>query len=287
MHPGLQLDHKAQLFSNFARMELTTESASLFDKLEQMPLSELLIGINKEDQKVAQAVERALPQIEKLAEAIYQSLKNGGRLFYIGSGTSGRLGIVDASECPPTYGVPFDKVIGIIAGGDAAIRKAQEFAEDDTAQAIKDLDAWRLIENDIVIGISASGKTPYVLGGLQACKERGIVTGCVVCNIHSTIAASSDFPVEVVVGPEFITGSTRMKAGTAQKLVLNMLTTSVMIRLGYVKGNKMVNMQLTNNKLIDRGMRMLMQDIGVSESDAMALLKKHGNVQQVLTALGK
>ncbi len=268
-------------------MELTTEASSLFDKLEQMPISALLLGINKEDQKVALAVEQALPQVEKLAEAVYLSLKKGGRLFYIGSGTSGRLGIVDASECPPTYGVPFDKVIGIIAGGDAAIRKAQEFAEDNTEQAIRDLDAWGLSENDIVVGISASGKTPYVLGGLQACRERGIVSGCVVCNNQSVIASASDFPVEVIVGPEFITGSTRMKAGTAQKLVLNMITTSVMIRLGFVKGNKMVNMQLTNNKLIDRGVRMLKDEIGVSESEALALLKTHGNVQQVLTALGK
>lgn len=268
-------------------MQLTTESASHFDHLEHMPLAQLLDGINQEDMKVPLAVKEALPQIEALAETVYQQLKAGGRLFYIGSGTSGRLGIVDASECPPTYGVQFDKVIGIIAGGDAAIRKAQEFAEDDTAQAMIDLEAWHINQNDVVIGISASGKTPYVLGGIEACRKRDIATGCIVCNRHSAIAQAAQFPVEVIVGPEFVTGSTRMKAGTAQKLVLNMISTSAMIRLGFVKGNKMVNMQLTNNKLIDRGMRMLVEETGLSNEEALALLKQHGNVKNVLQVLGK
>jgi N-acetylmuramic acid 6-phosphate etherase len=206
-------------------------------------------------------------------------MKAGGRLFYIGAGTSGRLGVVDASECPPTFGVPFDMVVGIIAGGDTAIRKAVEFAEDDAIQAWKDLLAFNINDKDVVVGIAASGTTPYVIGGLKTANENGIVTGCIVCNSGSPVAAVAQYPVEVVTGPEFLTGSTRMKAGTAQKLVLNMLSTSVMIQLGRVKGNKMVDMQLSNNKLVNRGTQMVMQETGIGEEEAAALLKKHGSVR--------
>ena len=232
-------------------MQTTTERDSHYDHLEQMSISEILQDINKEDQTVPFAVAKALPQIEQLAAAVADKMKQGGRLFYIGAGTSGRLGVVDASECPPTFGVPFDWVVGIIAGGDGAIRKAVEFAEDDWEQAWKDLSAFDITVNDAVVGIAASGTTPYVIGGLKAANEHGLITGCIVCNSGSPVAATAQYPVEVVTGPEFLTGSTRMKAGTAQKLVLNMLSTAVMIQLGRVKGNKMVDMQLTNHKLVD------------------------------------
>jgi N-acetylmuramic acid 6-phosphate etherase len=263
-------------------MQTTTERDSHYDHLEQMSLKDILQNINKEDQTVPLAVEKALPQIAKLAAAVAEKMKAGGRLFYIGAGTSGRLGVVDASECPPTFGVPFDWVVGIIAGGDGAIRKAVEFAEDDANQAWKDLSAFDITDKDVVVGIAASGTTPYVIGGLKAANQNNLITGCVVCNAGSPVAAGAKFPVEVVTGPEFVTGSTRMKAGTAQKLVLNMLSTSVMIQLGRVKGNKMVDMQLTNNKLVDRGTRMVMNETGLDEATAARLLSAHGSVRKAV-----
>jgi len=263
-------------------MQISTEKESHYNHLEQMSVAEILQNINKEDQTVAVSVNKALPQIEKLATVVTERMKAGGRLFYIGAGTSGRLGVVDASECPPTFGVPFDWVVGIIAGGDGAIRKAVEFAEDDTEQAWKDLSAFDINDKDVVVGIAASGTTPYVIGGLKAANQNKIVTGCVVCNSGSPVAAEANYPVEVVTGPEFLTGSTRMKAGTAQKLVLNMLTTAVMIKLGRVKGNKMVDMQLSNNKLVDRGTKMVMAEIGVDEATATDLLKKNGSVRKAV-----
>lgn len=259
-----------------------TEHNSLYDNLESMQAHELLEGINREDQKVANAVQKAIPQIEKAVIHIVKNLKEGGRLFYLGAGTSGRLGIVDASECPPTYGVPHDMVIGIIAGGDGAIRKAVEFAEDDTAQGWKDLQAFQISNKDFVVGISASGRTPYVLGALQSCNSQGIANACIVCNIGSSIAQEAMYPIEVVTGPEFVTGSTRMKAGTAQKLVLNMLTTSTMVLLGKVKGNKMVDMQLSNQKLIERGVRMILEKTNMNPGLAKSKLLELGSVRKVL-----
>lgn len=266
---------------------LTTESPSHYNNLEQMPVQDILSFINNEDQTVPLAVKRSLPQIEALVEQIVLRMKKGGRLFYIGAGTSGRLGVVDASECPPTFGVPFDLVVGIIAGGDTAIRKAVENAEDDWHQAWQDLSPYQMNENDSLIGIAASGKTPYVIGGLNEAKKAGILTGCVVCNDKSPVAAAAAFPVEVVVGPEFLTGSTRMKAGTAQKLVLNMISTAVMIRLGKVKGNKMVDMQLTNEKLVNRAIHMIIDETGVSPEEAESLLKKYGGVRGAIEAVKK
>lgn len=266
----------------FAMTINTTEKESNYQDLDKMSISEILSNINKEDQTVANSVQRALPQIEALTAATTTAMKNGGRLFYIGAGTSGRLGILDASECPPTFGVPHDWVIGIIAGGDDAIRKAVEFAEDDEQQAWKDLQEFGINEKDVLVGIAASGGTPYVYGGLKAANEAGLVTGCVVCNAGSKVAAASKFPVEVITGPEFVTGSTRMKAGTAQKMVLNMLTTAVMIQLGRVKGNKMVDMQLTNVKLVSRGVRFIMQEAGVDAELAAELLEKHGSVRKAI-----
>jgi N-acetylmuramic acid 6-phosphate etherase len=263
-------------------METTTEKDSHYSNLEQMPLMEILESINKEDQTVPLAVAKAMPQIAALAAVTAAKMKAGGRLFYIGAGTSGRLGIVDASECPPTFGVPFDQVIGIIAGGDGAIRKAVEFAEDDNKQAWIDLGQYNINEKDVLVGIAASGTTPYVIGGLKTANQNNVTTGCIVCNGGSPVAAETKYPVEVITGPEFLTGSTRMKAGTAQKLVLNMLTTSVMIQLGRVKGNKMVDMQLTNNKLVDRGTRMVMKETGLDEDAAEALLKKKGSVRNAV-----
>jgi len=262
----------------------TTEQDSHYSGLEQLSVAELLQHINREDKTVPDAVEKALPQIEKLAVAVADKMKAGGRLFYIGAGTSGRLGVVDASECPPTFGVPFDMVVGIIAGGDGAIRKAVEFAEDDAEQAWTDLQEYKINTKDVLVGIAASGRTPYVIGGLRKANEVGLVTGCIVCNAGSPVAAEAQFPVEVITGPEFVTGSTRMKAGTAQKLVLNMLSTTIMIQLGRVKGNKMVDMQLSNHKLIDRGTRMIMQEIGVEESVAASLLNQHGSVRKAVEA---
>lgn len=256
-----------------------TEAESHYEKLEDMSVRELLVNINKEDHKIADAVEKVIPQLEPLVTAIVDRMRQGGRLFYIGAGTSGRLGILDASECPPTFGVPFDWVIGIIAGGDSAIRKAVEFAEDDEKQAWLDLKAFDVNQHDIVVGIAASGTTPYVIGGLKKANEMGLTTACIVCNSNSPIAQEAQFPVEVVVGPEFITGSTRMKAGTAQKLVLNMLSTSVMIQLGRVKGNKMIDMQLSNVKLVDRAVRMVMDELSVDEDVATDLLKEFGTIR--------
>lgn len=261
----------------------TTEQSSKYEHLEKMSVTELLANINQEDKTVPLAVEKALPQIETLVGQIVAKMKNGGRLFYIGAGTSGRLGIVDASECPPTFGVSFDLVIGLIAGGDNAIRKAVEFAEDDTKQAWEDLQEWNISEKDVVVGIAASGTTPYVIGGLEKCNQNNIITGCITCNAGSPLAKTAQFPIEVVVGPEFVTGSSRMKAGTAQKLVLNMISTATMIQLGRIKGNKMVDMQLSNHKLVDRGTRMIMEELSVNYEEAKELLAKFGNVRNAIT----
>lgn len=257
---------------------------STYRHLEKMSLNELLLNINKEDKLVPDAVEKSIPQIEKLVQIIVHKMKEGGRLFYIGAGTSGRLGVLDASECPPTYGVPKDWIIGIIAGGDIALRNSVEAAEDSLSQAWSDLKAFDIDELDVVVGIAASGTTPYVIEGLRKCKEYGILTGCVTCNPDSELAAISDFPVEIVTGPEFVTGSTRMKAGTAQKLALNMISTSVMIQLGRVMDNKMVDMQLSNAKLIDRGVKMIVKQLNIPYDVAAKLLQKHGNVRNVLNA---
>lgn len=269
---------------NFERMK-TTESDSYYNNLEQMSVAELLANMNQEDKTVPIAVEKAIPQIECLVNEVVEKLKNGGRLFYIGAGTSGRLGIVDASECPPTYGIEHGIVIGLIAGGDQAIRKAVEFAEDDLLQGWADLKAYNINDKDIVIGIAASGSTPYVIGALEMCNKNHVATGSISCNKNSAVSKVAQFPVEVIVGPEFVTGSTRMKSGTAQKLVLNMISTSVMIKLGRVKGNKMVDMQLSNNKLVDRGTKMLMRNTGIENyEDAKILLLKHGSVRKATEA---
>ena len=265
-------------------MERITERESKYNDIDKMSVAEILKNINNEDKLVPIAVEAALPQIEKLASAVAHKIQNGGRLFYIGAGTSGRLGVVDASECPPTFGVSFDTVVGIIAGGDVAIRKAVEFAEDDDKQAWLDLEAYQINEKDCLIGLAASGTTPYVIGGLNTARKNGVLTGCIICNQGGPIVAESDYPVEVVVGPEFLTGSTRMKSGTAQKLVLNMLSTTVMIKLGRVKGNKMVDMQLTNHKLVDRGTKMVMKELNIEAEMAAALLVKHGSVRKAVEA---
>jgi N-acetylmuramic acid 6-phosphate etherase len=247
-----------------------------------MSIHDLLVNINREDKSVPLAVERAIPAIEKLVAASVEKMKTGGRLFYIGAGTSGRLGILDASEIPPTYGVSQGKVIGLIAGGDKAIRKAVENAEDDAGQAWRDLKEFGINQNDVLIGIAASGRTPYVIGGVKEARLNGVITGCITCNEGTELAKNVDFPIEVVVGPEFVTGSTRMKAGTAQKLVLNMISTSVMIQLGHVVGNKMVDMQLTNIKLVNRGAKMIMDELSISLEEAEALLKKYGSVRKVV-----
>jgi N-acetylmuramic acid 6-phosphate etherase len=261
---------------------MTTESSSKYEHLEQMSVHDLLVNINREDSSVPASVAKVIPSIEALVEIIVKKMAAGGRLFYIGAGTSGRLGVVDASEIPPTYGMAHGKVIGIIAGGDTAIRKAVEHAEDDREQAWRDLKEYNISDADVLIGIAASGKTPYVIGGLVKARANKVVTGCIVCNSGSPVAQHADYPVEVVVGPEFVTGSTRMKAGTAQKLVLNMISTASMIRLGRVKGNKMVDMQLTNNKLIDRGTRMIMEELNVDEAEAEKLLKQFGSVRKAV-----
>lgn len=260
----------------------TTEQSSKYEHLEKMSVSELLYNINNEDKIVPLAVEKALPQIESLVSKVVEKMKLGGRLFYIGAGTSGRLGIVDASECPPTFGVPFDLVNGIIAGGDKAIRKAVENAEDNTTQAWIDLQEQNISQNDVVIGIAASGTTPYVIEGLKKCNENNIITGCITCNEGSPLALTANFPIVVVVGPEFVTGSSRMKAGTAQKLVLNMISTATMIQLGKVKGNKMVDMQLSNDKLVDRGVKMIMSEIPVDYEKASQLLMEFGSVRKAV-----
>jgi N-acetylmuramic acid 6-phosphate etherase len=249
-----------------------------------MSVSDILTNINKEDQQVPLAVQKALPNIERLVKAISERMKQGGRLFYIGAGTSGRLGIVDASECPPTFGVPHGLVIGIIAGGDSAIRKAVEFAEDDVKQAWIDLSEYMPSPLDTVVGIAASGSTPYVIGGLNQAREHGCLTGAIVCNTDSAVAKAAEIAIEVVVGPEFVTGSTRMKSGTAQKLVLNMVSTACMIQLGRVKGNKMVDMQLSNNKLIHRGVKMIADELQIAEDLASELLEKYGSVRRAIEA---
>ena len=263
-------------------MKKITESDSNYDGLEKMSVFDLLLNINKEDKTVAHSVAEQIPQIEKLITAIVLQMKNGGRLFYLGAGTSGRLGIVDASECPPTFGVDHGLVVGLMAGGDKAMRKAVEFAEDSSSLGWEDLKTHNITSRDVVIGIAASGTTPYVIGALKKCQEEKIITGCIVCNEGSPVSEVSDYPVEVVVGPEFVTGSTRMKSGTAQKLVLNMISTSVMIKLGKVKGNKMVDMQLSNNKLVDRGTKMIMQELSVNYETAHSLLDKYGSVRNAV-----
>jgi len=263
-------------------MDKITESPSKYRHLEKMPVAELLRNINEEDKSVPLAVEKAIPQIEALVQAIVLKMREGGRLFYIGAGTSGRLGILDASEIPPTYGAPPGWVLGLIAGGDNAIRKAVEGAEDSATQAWEDLQAHQIDAQDVVVGIAASGTTPYVVHGLRACRERGITTGCITCNPGAPVLVEADFPVLVVTGPEFVTGSTRMKAGTAQKLVLNMISSTVMIQLGRVQDNKMVDMQLSNSKLIDRGAKMVMQATGLNYDAARALLLKHGSVREAV-----
>lgn len=269
-------------------LQKITEQASNYRHLERMTINEILININNEDQTVPDAVKKVIPQIEKLAEAASDKMLMGGRLFYIGAGTSGRLGIVDASECPPTYGVPYGLVIGVIAGGEKAITTAVEFAEDDKEQGWKDLQAYDVTDKDVVIGIAASGTTPYVIGALEECQKRGIITGSISCNPGSPVSEAADFPVEVVVGPEFVTGSTRMKSGTAQKLVLNMISTSVMIQLGRVEDNKMVNMQLTNEKLVDRGTKMLMERVKLTNYEkAKELLLKYGSVKKAAESFVK
>jgi N-acetylmuramic acid 6-phosphate etherase len=263
--------------------EKVTEEESRFHDLEKMSIKEILTGMNQEDRTVPDAVAKAIPQIEKLVAAITDKLLAGGRLFYIGAGTSGRLGVLDASEIPPTYGMPFDLIIGVIAGGETAIRKPVENAEDDPEQGWLDLGGYEVADKDIVVGVAASGTTPYVIGALQECRKRGIPTGCIVCNPGSPVAQQADYPVEVVVGPEFVTGSTRMKSGTAQKLVLNMLSTAVMIRIGRVEGNKMVNMQLTNSKLVDRGTKMVMEGTGLTDYEqAKELLLRSGSVKKAV-----
>lgn len=261
-----------------------TEEPSNYTSLEKMDTVSMLNNINKEDKKVAEAVQKVIPEITKLVNKLSAKFKQGGRLFYIGAGTSGRLGILDASEIPPTFGMPPDRVIGLIAGGDKAIRKAVENAEDDMKQAWKDLQAYHITEKDVVVGIAASGTTPYVLGGVKTAQEKGILTACITNNPGSPLSVAVNIPIAVNVGPEFVTGSTRMKSGTSQKLVLNMISTALMIKIGRVKGDKMVNMQLSNLKLVDRGVRFLIEELQLNAKKAEALLKKHGTVQKALDA---
>lgn len=265
-------------------MKATTESSGNYANLDKMSIEELLLGINNEDHQVAPAVARAIPAIASLVEQIVARMKAGGRLFYVGAGTSGRLGILDASECPPTYGVPQGLVIGLIAGGDHAIRYPVENAEDSTTGCWEDLQKHEVSAKDVVIGIAASGTTPYVIHGLKTCRSNGILTGCITCNENAPIIQEADFPIVAVVGPEFVTGSTRMKSGTAQKLILNMISTSTMIQLGRVKGNKMVDMQLSNQKLVNRGTGMIMEETGIDAEQAKALLLKHGSVRAAIDA---
>ena len=259
-----------------------TESDSLHQNLDLLDTIDLLHGINNEDQKVARAVQLIIPDIEKFINSAYKNMEKGGRLFYIGAGTSGRLGIVDASECPPTFGVDHDLVIGLIAGGDSAIRKAVEFAEDDSDQGWLDLEEHNIDHNDTVVGIAASGTTPYVVGALKQCNSNQILTAGITCNPGSPLAIEAQHAIVPIVGPEFVTGSTRMKSGTAQKLVLNMISTSLMIKLGRVKGNKMVDMQLSNNKLVDRGEKMIMETLHINQQEAKDLLKKYGSVRKAI-----
>lgn len=263
-------------------MERSTEKESLYTNLEQKSVEEILTDINREDAKVAKAVELCIPAIAKLVDTALPRMERGGRLFYIGAGTSGRLGIVDASEIPPTFGAAHGLVIGMMAGGDAAIRKAVEFAEDSEDQGWQDLQKHAIGKNDILVGIAASGTTPYVIGALKQARKNGVLTGSITCNPGSPIGIASEIPIEVSVGPEYVTGSTRMKSGTAQKLVLNMISTSLMIKLGRVKGNRMVDMQLSNNKLVDRGTRMVMDELNIDYESANALLLKYGSVRNAI-----
>jgi N-acetylmuramic acid 6-phosphate etherase len=264
-----------------------TEADSHYQDLEKMPVADLLRGINREDQTVALAVEREIPRITAFVEALIHRMKAGGRLFYIGAGTSGRLGIVDASECPPTFGVPHDWVIGLMAGGDGAMRRAVEFAEDDPEGAWRDIASFNPSNLDTLVGIAASGTTPYVIGGLRQARAAGLLTACICCNPGSPVATACEYPIEVLVGPEFVTGSTRMKAGTAQKLVLNMISTSAMIGLGRVRGNKMVDMQLSNNKLIERGTQMIMEATGLNAHESAEYLKQFGSVRGAVDHIQK
>tara|TARA_R110002050_G_scaffold105067_2_gene214557 strand:+ start:1820 stop:2659 length:840 start_codon:yes stop_codon:yes gene_type:complete len=269
---------------NRMKNKLTTEEPSVYDDLEKMSTFDLLSNMNAEDKTVPYAIEKAIPSLQKLVDVIYEKMSTGGRLFYIGAGTSGRLGVLDASECPPTYGVDDNWVIGLIAGGDTALRKAVENAEDDTTLAWRDLKKFNINEDDVLIGIAASGTTPYVIGGVKKAKQKNIVTGCITCNENSPLSMAVDYPIELVVGPEFVTGSTRMKAGTAQKLALNMISTTVMIKLGRVKGNKMIDMQLSNKKLVNRGVRMIMNELNVDEITATDLLLEHKSVRKAIDA---
>ena len=266
-------------------LKSVTESDSKHRHLEKMSIANIVSNINQEDHSVPQAIAKVLPSIERLIEVVVEKMSAGGRLFYIGAGTSGRLGILDASECPPTFGVDHGRVIGLIAGGDQAIRKAVEFAEDDETQAIRDLKKYNISEKDVVVGIAASGRTPYVIGGLRDCQQLGIITGSISCNPGSALAEVADYPIEAIVGPEFLTGSTRMKAGTAQKLILNMITTATFIKLGHVQDNKMVDMQLSNEKLKDRGTRLIMEKTNLDYAAALNLLMEYGSVRAALNSL--
>lgn len=266
---------------------MNTESPSNYDGLDLMSTQEILLGMNDEDARIASIIRDEIPSITALIDVLVSKMRLGGRLFYLGAGTSGRLGVVDASECPPTFGVEQGRVIGLIAGGDAAIRKAVENAEDDLKQGFIDLKSYNINANDVVVGIAASGITPYVLGALEACKELNITTGCIVCNPDSKIADVADYPIVLITGPEFLTGSTRLKAGTATKLALNMITTATMIRLGRVKGNKMVDMQLSNEKLVDRGTRMIMEETGLDYDTAQLVLLKEGSVRAAIDKLSQ
>jgi len=268
-------------------MQRITESPSIYRHLENKSTLELLTDINDEDQKVALAVQKSIPQIVPLIDEITKKMKTGGRLFYIGAGTSGRLGVLDASECPPTYGVPNDWVIGLIAGGDQALRNPVEGAEDNPEQAWIDLSFYNIDQNDILIGIAASGTTPYVINGIKKANEFGIITGSISCNPKSPLSEAAKYPIEVVVGPEYVTGSTRMKSGTAQKLVLNMISTSVMIKLGRVRDNKMVDMQLSNEKLVDRGVKMVAEKTGLNYEESKKLLLKEGSVRKAIDSITK
>ena len=272
---------------NLIDVALITEQPSRFDHLDKMTVREILENINKEDETVHLAVRKVIPQIEKLIHGIVDRMKEGGRLFYIGAGTSGRLGILDASEVPPTFGMPDDVVIGLIAGGDSAIRKAVEDAEDDFHQAWKDLMVYNINAKDTLVGIATSGRTPYVIGGVREARKHGVLTACITCNPDTPLEKEVDIPIVAVVGPEFITGSTRLKAGTATKMILNMITTGTMIKLGRVKGNKMVDMQLTNQKLVSRGTRIIMDETGLPEEEARKRLLKYGSVRRVLEEYGR
>jgi len=261
-----------------------TEAPSNFSNLDKMSVSELLHGINKEDGQIHLAVHKAIPEIEKLVSLLIDRIKSGGRLFYLGAGTSGRLGVLDASELPPTFGVPDNIVIGLIAGGEKALRNAVEAAEDDPEKAWEELQDYDINKYDSVLGIAASGTTPYVIGGVKKAREHGLLTACITCNPEAPVSKEAEIVIEAIVGPEFVTGSTRLKAGTAQKLILNMITTSLMIKLGRVKGNKMVNMQLTNKKLVERGTIMIMEELNLDKKTSKNLLLEHGSVKKAIEA---